>query len=302
MTRTRFRRARTYVAAGALAALVPFAAERRTIPGMAYTIRVTSGPQSGGGSAAAVAGAAQNYTANVIFAAGRGRMDVVDGGVPNLFSKGDYILFEGHDLAIVRPGSREWTPLAHDTTGTAMQQLEANGISMKMADLKVTLDSLGAGDTVAGHATTRYRMTTAFTMSVDAGFMRSRFAAENTTTYWLASLPGMPGNPLLQANGFSGGPMSAGAFAELSKKVDSAAARMGSRVALRTRTVSRLVLDAPGSNVQTEQTSEVSNLVSRPVDEHLLTLPAGYTQVPLPGMDTVAAGVAGRWMRVPGSR
>lgn len=300
--RIRWGRVRGYAAAGVFALVVPMAASRRTVPGMAYTIRVTSGPQSGGGSAAAITGAAQNYTANVIFAAGRGRMDVVEGGVPNLFSKGDYILFEGHDLAIVHPATREWTPLAHDTSGTAMQQLEANGISMKMADLKVTLDSLGPGDTVAGHATTRYRMTTAFTMTVDAGFMQSRFAAENTTTYWLASIPGMPGNPLLQPNGFSGGPMSSGAFAEMSKKVDSVAMLMGSRVALRTRTVGRLVLDAPGSNVQTEQTSEVSNLVARPVDEHLLTLPAGYKQTALPGMDTVAASVAARWRAVPSGK
>ncbi|HVX41182.1 MAG TPA: hypothetical protein VHB25_16565 [Gemmatimonadaceae bacterium] len=299
MLRSSFTRGRSYGAA-ALLALAPFAPVRRAIPGMAYTIHVTSGTPSGGGSAAAVAGAAQNYTANVIFAAGRGRMDVVAGGVPNLFSKGDYILFEGHDLAIVHPATQAWTPLSHDTSGTAMQQLEANGISMKMSDLEVKLDSLGAGDTVAGHATTRYRMTTAFRMNVDAGFMQSRFAAENTTTYWLASIPGMPGNPLLQPNGFSGGPMAAGAFAELSKKVDSAAARMGSRVALRTRTVSRLILDAPGSNVQTEQTSEVSDLVARPVDERLLILPAGYKQVPLPGMDTVAAAVAARWRGAPG--
>lgn len=302
---------RAYAAAAALAAVVPvmlvepvvsLGSARRAIPGMAYTIRVTSGPRSGVGSAAAVASAAQNYTANVIFASGRGRMDVVSGGVPNLFAKGDYILFDGHDLAIVHPASRAWTPLAHDTSSTALRQLEANGISMTMADLKVTLDSLGPSDTVAGHATTSYRMTTAFTMSVDAGFMKSRFAAENTTTYWLASIPGMPGNPLLEPNGFSGGPMSAGAFAELSKKVDSAAALMGARVALRTRTVSRLILDAPGSNVETEQTSEVSNLVARPVDERLLILPAGYAQVALPGMDTVAASAAARWRVVPGGK
>ncbi len=283
----------------AVAAIVPFTIARQSVPGMAYTIHVTSGPQSGGGSAAAVTGAAQNYTANVIFAAGRGRMDIVNGGVPNLFSKGDYILFAGHDLAIVHPASAEWVPLTHDTSGTAMRQLEANGITMKMTDLEVTLDSLGAGDTVAGHATTRYRMTIGFNMSVDAGFMQSRFAAENTTTYWLAAIPGMPGNPLLQPNGFAGGPMSAGAFAELSKRVDSVAARMGSQVALRTRTVSRMLLEAPSSNVQTEQTSEVSDLASRPVDERLLMLPAGYKQVALPGMDTVSAAAAARWRGMP---
>ena len=108
-------------------------------------------------------------------------------------------------------------------------------------------------------------MTLAFTMSIDASFMQQRLATESVTDYWVANVPGLPSNPLLRVNGVPSSPAPLGAFKDISAKVDSAAARLGSAVALRTKTVSRLI-QGPGANMTTEQTSEVSNIQRTTVD------------------------------------
>ena len=74
-------------------------------PGIGYTIHVTSTPHAGSGGSGVLAGGAQNYVGRAVFAVNRGRMDIVDGAVESLFSKGDYVLFDSTDLVIVHPAS-----------------------------------------------------------------------------------------------------------------------------------------------------------------------------------------------------
>ena len=270
----------------------------RTLNGVSYVIHVGGAPGSGSGMAGAMLTRSPTYTANAVFAGGRGRLDIVDGGVESVFAKGDYVLFDSTDLVIVHPAKREFVLLPQDAASKRMDQLEAMGIKVTIGDVKVVLDSLAGSDTVAGHATRHFRMTTGFTMTIAAGGMGQQLTTESNTDYWVAQIPGLPGNPLLRANGFAGAPMSAGMFRDLSVRVDSAAARMGGAVALRTSTLSRLI-EGPESSVQMQQTSEVSNLRDQMVDESVLILPAGYTQGVLPGMDSVSRGDAGRKWRLP---
>jgi hypothetical protein len=287
----------------ASSATAQFPLRQRLRSGVAYTIRVGGPPRSGSGMAAAVASPTPTYTAQAIFAAGRGRMDIVDGGLESLFAKGDYVLFDSTDLVVVHPATREFVPLPHDT-GPSKQQLESMGMKMTIADAKVTIDSIMGSDTVAGRATRHFRMTTAFNMLIEAGAMQQHLATENITDYWVASVPGLPGNPLLRANGFGAAPAMLGMFKELGARVDSAAARMGSRVALRTTTSSRL-MQGPGSELRMQQTSEVSDLKVRDVDESSLVLPAGYKLGAVPGADAAVvtpADAGAKWRRLPGGR
>ncbi|MDB4878381.1 MAG: hypothetical protein JWM41_4827 [Gemmatimonadetes bacterium] len=290
------------VALGAPAAGAQFPQRARPLSGVAYTIHVGGAPHAGSGMAAAMASPSPTYTASAIFAAGRGRLDILEGGVESLFAKGDYVLFDSTDLVIVHPATREFVPLPRDAADKQLTQIEAMGLKLTIADVKVTIDSVPGSDTVAGRATRHFRMTTAFTMAIDAGAMQQRLATESTTDYWVASIPGMPGNPLLQANGFASTPVSTGMFKELSSRVDSAAARMGSAVALKTATFSRLI-QGPGSIVQMQQTSEVSGLKQRDVDESMLILPAGYKQGVLPGTEGAPIGDTGaKWRTLPARR
>jgi hypothetical protein len=270
---------------------------RERLSGVAYTIHVTSTPRGASSQAGAMVGTAQDYLGRAVFAADRGRMDIVDGMVEPLFTKGDYILFDSTDLVIVHPASRSYAPLPHDVAGQTMERLQAIGVKMTIAAEKVVLDSLGLGDTVAGIPTSHYRMTTAFTMSVDAGVAQQRLATESVTDYWVASVPGLPRNPLLRANGLSGPSAMTGMFKSISLKVDSVAKRMGSAVALRTSTVSRLI-DGQGANTMTEQSSDVSRIESRVVDDSLLVLPADYKPTALLGVDAISDDAGAKW-RVP---
>lgn len=288
----------TGLLAGASTVVVPQMPSRGRVSGVAYTIRVTSTPHAGSGGSGAMTAAAQNYVGNALFAANRGRMDVVDGAVESLFAKGDYILFDSTDLVIVHPASKTFVPLPHDVAGQTMDRLTSIGVKMTIGDEKVALDSLGFGDTVAGIATNHYRMTTGFTMSVDAGVVQQRLATESITDYWVASVPGLPRNPLLRANGLSGPSTMTGMFKSISAKVDSAAKRMGSAVALKTTTVSRL-MDGQGTNTTMQQTSNVSNIQPRDIDDTLLVLPSDYVPRALTGVEQPVADDAGAKWRIP---
>jgi hypothetical protein len=255
---------------------------RARLTGVAYTIHVASTPHGASGAASMMASSAQNYIGHAVFAASRGRMDIVEGGVESVLGKGDYVLFDSTDLVIVHPANKSFVALPHDVAGQTIERLQSIGVRMGIADDKVTMDSLGASDTVAGVPTTHFRMTTAFTISVDAGFVQQRLATESTTDYWVALLPGLPRNPLLSANGLSGPSAMTGMFKSISAKVDSAAKRMGSAVALKTSTTSRLI-DAQGSSTTVEQTSNVSNIERVDVDDATLVLPPDYKAVGFAG-------------------
>jgi hypothetical protein len=269
------------------------------LAGVSYTIRVGGPPRVGSGLIAALAAPPAHYVANAVYAAGRGRLDIVDGGVESVFAKGDYVLFDSTDLVIVHPATHEFVPLAHDATDSKMGQMQAMGLTLTIGDIKVTLDSVPGRDTVASYATRHFRMTTAFTMTIAANLMQQRLATESVTDYWVATVPGLPGNPLLQANGFSGTPVSTDMFKDLAARVDSAAALMGPTVALKTSTSSRL-MQGPGSIVQMQQTSEVSDLEHVEVDPNRLVLPAAFAEGTLPGMSATPGADAGaKWRRAP---
>lgn len=269
------------------------------IPGVAYTLTVRSAPTAGTSVPALSASPSQNYVGRSVFAADRGRMDIVQGGVPPLLTAGDYVLFDTTGFLVVHPATRDFFAITRDVGGPSADRLMAAGVDIKLSDVKVSLDSLGPSDTVAGYATLHYRMTTAFNMSIEASFIAQQLGAEAVTDYWVAAVPGLPNNPLLRANGVLSLQMMGGAFADLSRRVDSASARMHQAVALRSTTTNRLV-QGPGESGAIESTSEVSDVTHAPVDENLLILPAGFTQKPIPGFEgTPLSEVAAKWRKPP---
>jgi hypothetical protein len=277
---------------------------RLSSPGTAYTVSSTgaSGPL-GGGLRSNGPSTLQNYIGHVVFANGRGRMNIVEGGVETLFGKGDYLLFDSTDVLIVRPRSHEYLTVPRDIASKSMERLSAMGMHIAVADEKVALDSIGisAGDTIAGIPTRHFRMTVAFNVAMDAGIMQQRLGTESVTDYWVSSSPVIPPNPLLRVNGFAAGPMSGGMFRSLSMKVDSVAARMGTMAALKTKSVTHLIT-GPGAAIETQQLYEVSDIARRDVDDDLLILPSGYAAVALPGDEATPAAqdsVAARWRSLP---
>jgi hypothetical protein len=260
------------------AAALPVRAQTRsagaTLNGVSYDIRVSSTPTAGLGMAAALGAASQDYTGRAVFVGRRGRLDILDGGVASLLGKGDYVLFDSSAITVVHPAKQEYIPVSAQMASDAFAQLQALGVQISLGDLKVALDTVRDTDTVAGYPTRHFRMTTAFTMSLDAAIMQQRFAAESITDYWVASVPGLPADALLRVNSLTTAPLT-GVFKELAAKVDSAATLMGSGAALKSKTVSRFI-QGPGSSLTTEQTSEVSNVKHTQIAESLFSVPAGF--------------------------
>ena len=255
----------------------------KQVAGMSYDMRMTTAPTSGTGLATAMGNVAQSYAGHALVAGGRGRLDILEGGIQPLFSKGDYLLFDSTGITVVRPATQEYVPVSAELNNSKIfDQMQAMGVSMSVADIKVAMDSVAGADTVAGYPARHFRMTLAFTMSIDASFMQQKFATESITEYWVANVPGLPSNPLLRINGVGSSPAPMGAFKDITTKVDSMAARLGGAAALKTKTVSRLI-QGPGANMTTEQTSEVTNLQHTMVDEAALVVPAGYRRRPLTG-------------------
>jgi hypothetical protein len=254
-----------------------------------------TGAANRGAVAPAAPGAGQGYIGHAVVLPARGRLDITSGQVDSVFSKGDYLLFDSVDVIVVHPATKEFSPLRRDASSRALEGLEAMGFHITLSDEKVTLDSLGPSDTVAGVPTQHYRLTVAFNLAMDAGVMQQRLGSENVTDYWVARVPGLPVNPLLRSNGFAGAAMT-GMFKSLSARVDSVSARMGRTVALRTKARTR-VITGPGQELQTEQTSEVSDLRRRAVDRSLLVLPPDYKPA-VPGIAGVTIDAGDKW-RVP---
>lgn len=247
--------------------------------GYAYTLHVTSEQVAHGSAPATSAGAGPSYTGHAIVLGAKGRIDIVDGGADSLFQKGDYLLFDTTDVVVVHPSRHDYVRVPRDSGAKAMDPLQALGVKVTLSDQKVALDSLGASDTISGVPTRHYRLTIAFNMTLDAGVMQQRLATESVTDYWVASIADMRANPLLRVNALQMG--TGGMFAAISARVDSAAARMGQAVALRSRATTRVML-APGASVETRQTMDVSELRRVSVDSTLLSAPSGYKEGRVP--------------------
>jgi len=267
-----------------------------SIPGFTYTLTATSdspaarpGVTGGPGSL--------SYVAHASVLGARGRMDVADGGVADLFAKGDYLLFDSSEVVIVHPAKQEFVLLTQQTMAAA-GQLDTAGFTMTLSDEKVAVDSIGPGDTISTYPTTRYRLTLAFNMDVNMAMMRMRVGSEAVTDYWVATIPGMAPNPMLRSNGVSGGVP--GMLKGLSLRVDSAAKRMGRAVVLRSSSTTR-INGGPGRVTESHTSAVVSDLKRAPVDKSLLVVPIQFRVAPLPGLPADSLGDGAKWKVPPPS-
>jgi len=105
-----------------------------------------------------------------------------------------------HTITLVYPDRREYSVVA-DTTfqrlvGAVLAALPV--VSVQLTGATVTDTTLGPGEPVAGHPTSRYEVVQDFTVSVGAfGFQAAGMHQRVTTEYWLARDLRLPANPLV---------------------------------------------------------------------------------------------------------
>jgi hypothetical protein len=245
------------------------------VPGIGYTIRVSSRPRGGRqGGVLPVGPSNWNWTGNVVVTGGRGRVDIAEGGAQGLFGEGDFMLFDATDFLIVRPGSKEYIALPGSGLGGGLEMLRAMpNLRVEVGDLKVAVDKIGTGDTIAGYSTQHYRITTGYIVSIDAAFIQQAMALESTTDYWMASVDGLSTGPFLKF--FTGVISLGGIVREVGPKIDSAVARMGNVSPLKATTVTTIT-DGRGGISESEASIVASAIKRRDVDPSLLVLPDEY--------------------------
>jgi len=223
------------------------------------------------------------------FAIGRRvRIDIVEGAMPPLAEKGDYMLFDSTGITIVRPSKKEFVVMPLDVGNKAMEQVQAMGMSIALGDISVKFNSLPGTDTIAGYATHHYKQTINYTLAIEAMGTAQQMKTQAATEYWVATVPGLVTSPLQQTSQMSGGSQAvstsaaSGPFKDLAAKVDSVSHLLhGSALRVQMTTTS----EGAGADVGLNMTSEMSNLKRVSVAANLFVIPADYTRgaSPFPG-------------------
>jgi hypothetical protein len=234
-----------------------------------------------GGMSAALSGMAPGYSGHGFALGKRLRIDIVDGALPPLAEKGDYMLFDSTGVTVVHPSKKEFVPIPLDFPNKAIEQMQAMGMTITLGDMALKFDTLPGADTIAGYPTRHYRQTVSYTITVDGMGMNQQMKSQATNEYWMATVPGLGLSPLQQAGqlggGGSGQNMSAlPQFKELAVRIDSISRHMtGSAVRVKATTSS----DAAGAgNIGLDMTSEMSNVKRGPVPESRFVVPSDYAR------------------------
>jgi hypothetical protein len=163
------------------------AAQLQGVPGYRYTFHMT--PDHGGRIAGTVREDGRN--ARIDFDAGRRGDD-------------EYLLVRPGELMVVHPDEHEYSvvddSIFERIAGVGLEAASDVGVvRFRVRDAQITPERLGAGESIAGFATRRVRLTEAFTVQVSAFGMRGDAVHVRVITdYWLTDQPVLVHNPLIE--------------------------------------------------------------------------------------------------------
>ncbi|PYO35139.1 MAG: hypothetical protein DMD37_03150 [Gemmatimonadetes bacterium] len=172
-------------ALAALLATAPVATQNMS--GYRYSLRMTSSD-------------GEDVVGTVRLAGDRERIDFPPG---SRHDDGYFLLLNGgHTVATVHTDRREYE-MVDDTTfqrliGAALDAM-GNLVTLHLADVKIETQSLGAGDSIAGYATRRFRLLQEYSVSIGAmGFTAANQHHVVVTDFWVSPDLRLPPNPLLE--------------------------------------------------------------------------------------------------------
>ena len=281
----------------ALSTMFAFAAAAQPARGTTFGMHVKITAVGDGPMATAMQAQQAEWRGVATSVANRGRIDIVEGGQPPLIQQGDFMLFEGADAIVVRPTDKSFVMLQLAQMGN---RALLGGLQITLKNIVTKLDTLGAGETIEGRPTQRYRLSASYEMTMAAMAGGPPISTTQTSDYWFAAIPDVPATPFNKTAGSDGrvvGPM-----AELADKVTAATAGLP-REGMIVRHVTSSRITMAGTTAGIDNTTEISNLKKADVDLDRLVLPSGLTQRTLPGLpapdSTSSAAAETKWRTRP---
>lgn len=264
MTRRFTRRA---VAVGLLAGAAGTIGARPFTPGMTFKMRMTMGMPAMPG---------MNSQGDMVIVGhgsavgSRNRLDIdsaTSGPMAGLFGPGDYFLtLDSGRVVAVNPASKTYIDGFNMAMGSMPPDMMASAV---VTNVSANVEKLGAGETIEGRPTDKYRLTIQYVMQIMGQSLTIATESEVST----AQLPASVRTP------FSGGlpkAMATGPFAELYAKVAEAQTKISGTAVRSTVSTS---ITGPMSMTMS-QTMQLTDVSPAEVDEALFQVPSGYTAKP----------------------
>jgi hypothetical protein len=142
-----------------------------------------------------------------------------------------------------------------------------------ITDVAVGFEKLGAGESLLGMSTTRYRVTSDYKIAMKVAFMNRNSTEHIVQDYWMADQKSGFANPFARMGSMR--PAGGGAFAELMSKTAEATEKMGKGIPVKTLTTTTSTNDK-GEKTTNVATMEVTELHAGNVDDAMLVPPADY--------------------------
>jgi len=295
--RLRFARAARFAAAATIPLL--FAAAVPVADGTTYEfIMKTQSTQTGNKETVSMRGKGT-------FTGEDARIEIIDaassaGGREAFGGKGTYFVVKnsGKEMLLVDPNQKQYMKwdIANMFAGMSKVVNAVGGlVKMKMSDIKIDAQDMGAGETIQGYATRHVRMVQNYTMTASVFGRSSKTRSETTTDYYFAPALKNLANPFVSNSQAMAMMSQMDMFNNPDYKNQMAAANAKMQHGVPLKTVTRAVnTDEKGKQETMLTTMEMVNFKSANVPASTFAIPAGYQLVEMPSFNTATAGNAGQ--------
>lgn len=224
------------------------------------------------------------------FADGYSRIDIVQSmSSGGMMSTGTYLITNAaaRTVTSVDPAKRQFTVIDLDQMGKAANDMQAamGGMAKtEIADVKVNIEDLGAGEPVDGYATWKYRLTQSFTMNITVVGRTISNPSHSTTDIWIA--PQLDG--LMDPSSRPSSAPASGMMAELTTQLTAAYAKVRKGLPLK-----RVTTTESGEGARkhaTTMTTTITNVKKTAINPSVFRVPADYSKVDM--MDAIGASAA----------
>ncbi|HJU90584.1 MAG TPA: hypothetical protein VJ672_14435 [Gemmatimonadaceae bacterium] len=196
------------------------------------------------------------------------------------FGKGSYMLFTegGKTMTIVDPQNKQYYEM--DLAGM-MRMLGALGPIMKIeiSDVNIDAQPLGAGETIEGYSTQKYRLVSNYTTKMSIIGIKQTASVADTAIYWYAPSLKLVANPFGNATGLAGLVNNP----DFDQKLNAAMAKLPKSVPVKIQSRS-VSTDGKGKQQASVTTIEFTDIKRGDVPATAFEIPTTYAKIQGPSL------------------